>query len=79
MGYIAKHRHAPIKTYAARLLMDLIRDKSVNDALNILRYRPQRAARMIEKVVRSAQATPRSGAPPGTSGSPGPGWTRGLR
>ncbi|MDR3077522.1 MAG: 50S ribosomal protein L22 [Planctomycetota bacterium] len=56
MGYIAKHRHAPIKTYAARLLMDLIRDKSVNDALNILRYRPQRAARMIEKVVRSAQA-----------------------
>ncbi|MCD8139773.1 MAG: 50S ribosomal protein L22 [Planctomycetaceae bacterium] len=56
MGYVAKHRHAPIKAYKARLVIDLIRGKSVNDALNILRYKPQRAARMIEKVVRSAQA-----------------------
>ncbi|MDR1534689.1 MAG: 50S ribosomal protein L22 [Planctomycetota bacterium] len=56
MGYVAKHRHAPIKTYTARLLVDLIRGRSLNEALTILRYRPQRAARMIEKVVRSAQA-----------------------
>lgn len=56
MGYVAKHMHAPIKAYKARLVMDLIRGKSVNDALNILRYKPQRAARMIERVVKSAQA-----------------------
>ncbi len=56
MGYVAKHRHAPIKAYTARLVIDLIRGKSVNEALNILRYKPQRAARMIEKVLRSAQA-----------------------
>ncbi|MCL2001230.1 MAG: 50S ribosomal protein L22 [Planctomycetes bacterium] len=56
MGYVAKHRHAPIKTYKARLVIDMIRGKLVNDALNILRYQPQRAARMIERVVRSAQA-----------------------
>ena len=56
MGYVAKHRHAPIKAYKARLVIDLVRGKTVNDALNILRYKPQRAARMIEKVIRSAQA-----------------------
>ena len=56
MAYVAKHRHAPIKAYKARLVIDLIRGKTVNDALNILRYQPQRAARFIEKVVRSAQA-----------------------
>ena len=56
MGYEAKHRHAPIKAYKARLVIDLIRGKTVNEALNILRYKPQRAARMIERVVKSAQA-----------------------
>ncbi|MDR2392147.1 MAG: 50S ribosomal protein L22 [Planctomycetota bacterium] len=56
MGYVAKHKHAPIKTYNARLVMDLIRGRPVNEALDILRYRPHRAARLIEKVVRSAQA-----------------------
>lgn len=56
MAYVAKHRHAPIKTFKARLVMDLIRGKSVNEALNILRYKPQRSARMIEAVVKSAQA-----------------------
>lgn len=56
MSYVAKHRHAPIKSYQARLIMNMIRGKTVNEALNILRYLPHRAARMIEKVVRSAQA-----------------------
>jgi large subunit ribosomal protein L22 len=56
MGYVAKHKHAPIKTYTARLVMNLIRGRTVNEALSILRYKPHRAARLIEKVVRSAQA-----------------------
>ncbi|MDR0361286.1 MAG: 50S ribosomal protein L22 [Planctomycetota bacterium] len=56
MAYVAKHKHAPIKAYKARLIMDLIRGKTVNETLGILRYKPQRAARMIERVVKSAQA-----------------------
>ena len=44
-------RIAPRKT---RLIIDLIRGKSVNDAFAILRNQPQRAARVIEKVLKSA-------------------------
>ena len=44
-------RIAPRKT---RLIIDLIRGKSVNEAFAILRNQPQRAARVIEKVLKSA-------------------------
>ena len=44
-------RIAPRKT---RLIIDLIRGKSVNNAYAILRNQPQRAARVIEKVLHSA-------------------------
>jgi large subunit ribosomal protein L22 len=37
-----------------RPLADLIRGKSADDALNILRYQPQRGARLLEKVLKSA-------------------------
>jgi large subunit ribosomal protein L22 len=40
----------------ARLVADLIRGKSVEEALSILQYSPQVAARLIEKVLRSAIA-----------------------
>ncbi len=40
----------------ARLVMDLIRGKTVGEALNILRFTHNRAARPIEKVIRSAAA-----------------------
>jgi large subunit ribosomal protein L22 len=40
----------------ARLIADLIRGKSVAEALSILRFSPQAAARLIEKVLRSAIA-----------------------
>jgi|RhiMetdeSRZDD1v2_1073273.scaffolds.fasta_scaffold1062079_2 large subunit ribosomal protein L22 len=40
----------------ARLIADLIRDKSVGEALSILQYSPQHAARRVEKVLRSAVA-----------------------
>lgn len=56
MGYVAKHRHAPVSPRKARLIVDLVRGESVNDALGILRVQPQRAARMLEKVIMSAQA-----------------------
>lgn len=44
-------RIAPRKT---RLVIDLIRGKNVNDARAILKNQPQRAARVIEKVLNSA-------------------------
>jgi large subunit ribosomal protein L22 len=37
-----------------RPLADLIRGKSADEALDILRYQPQRGARMLEKVLKSA-------------------------
>jgi large subunit ribosomal protein L22 len=39
-----------------RLVVDNIRGKSVGDALNILRYTKNEAARWLEKVLRSAIA-----------------------
>lgn len=44
-------RIAPRRT---RLIIDLIRGKSVIEASAILRNQPQRAARVIEKVLKSA-------------------------
>jgi large subunit ribosomal protein L22 len=35
-------------------LANLIRGKRIDDALALLRYQPQRGARLLEKVVRSA-------------------------
>jgi len=39
-----------------RLVMEVIRGKAVHDAINILRFTPKRAARTIEKVLKSALA-----------------------
>ncbi len=51
---VAKHiRIAPRK---ARIVIDLIRGKSVGEALSILRYTPKAASEPIAKVVRSAAA-----------------------
>lgn len=44
-------RIAPRKT---RLIIDLIRGKNVADAYAILKNQPQKAARVIEKVLKSA-------------------------
>jgi large subunit ribosomal protein L22 len=56
MPFVAKHRYARIAPRKARLVMDLIRGRDVDDALNLLRFSRRRAAAMIEKVVRSAVA-----------------------
>jgi large subunit ribosomal protein L22 len=39
-----------------RLVVDLVRGKRVEDALNILDYTPKRAARVVAKTVRSVLA-----------------------
>ena len=56
MAFTSKHRFARIAPRKARLVMDLIRGRSVDDALNLLRFSKRRAAAMIEKVVKSAVA-----------------------
>ena len=49
-GYQATHRFARISARKVRPLADLIRGKWADEALDILRYQPQRGARMLEKV-----------------------------
>lgn len=54
MAYQALHKYARISPRKVRPLADLIRGKQADEALNILRYQPQRGARMLEKVLKSA-------------------------
>ena len=56
MPFQAKHRFARISPRKARLLMDLVRGRDVDDAITLLRFSKQRASGMIEKVIRSAVA-----------------------
>ena len=56
MPFEAKHRFARISPRKARLLMNLIRGREVDDAITLLKFQKQRASGMIEKVVRSAVA-----------------------
>ena len=55
-AFIAKHRYARITARKARLVADLIRGRSVNEALETLEFAPQRAAAFYKKLVRSAAA-----------------------
>ena len=54
--FVAKHRFARITARKARLVADLIRGRSVNEALEMLELAPQRGASFYLKVVRSAVA-----------------------
>src|SRR6476620_2144770 len=56
MPFQAKHRFARIAPRKARLLMDLVRGRDVDDAITLLRFSKQRVSGMIEKVIRSAVA-----------------------
>jgi len=52
--YKAVHKHARISARKVRLVADLIRGKFADEALDILRYQPERGARLLEKVLQSA-------------------------
>jgi large subunit ribosomal protein L22 len=56
MPYTAKHRFARISPRKVRPFADLIRGKFADEALDILKYYPNRGARMLEKVLKSAVA-----------------------
>ncbi|MHC4932220.1 MAG: 50S ribosomal protein L22 [Planctomycetota bacterium] len=52
----ASHRWARIQPRKARLVATLVRGMPVNDAIAVLETSPQRGARLLRKVVRSALA-----------------------
>jgi large subunit ribosomal protein L22 len=54
MAYSAKHRFARISARKVRPLATMVRGKYADDALDVLKYQPERGARMLEKVIRSA-------------------------
>ena len=54
--YRASHRFARISVRKLLPILDLIRGKYADDAVDILRFLPHRGARMIEKVLKSAMA-----------------------
>ena len=54
MEAIAKHNFARISPQKARLVADLIRGKSVDQALEILTFSNKKAAVLVKKVLESA-------------------------
>lgn len=56
MRTVARARFVRVSARKARLVLDQIRGKSVGDALATLAFTPRAAARIVEKVLRSAVA-----------------------
>jgi large subunit ribosomal protein L22 len=56
VGWCSSYRYAPISARKARLVAQLITGRSVQDAMDVLKFTKKRAATMIDKVLRSAVA-----------------------
>ena len=54
MEYRASHRFADMSARKVRPFADLIRGKTVDEALQLLRFAPNRGARLVEAVDKSA-------------------------
>jgi len=54
MKYIAKHRFADVTPRKLRPFATLIRGRRADEALEALRFYPNRSARLIEQVLKSA-------------------------
>lgn len=55
-NFMAKHRFARITARKARRVADVIRGKTVNDALETLQFTPQRGSAFYLKLLKSAMA-----------------------
>ena len=56
MSWTARHRYARISPRKVKPVMDLIRGRDVEEALNLLKFMPHRAAMLVRKVLASAVA-----------------------
>jgi large subunit ribosomal protein L22 len=56
MRTMARARYVRVSARKARLVLDQIRGRPVSEALATLRFTPRAAARLVEKVLRSAVA-----------------------
>ena len=56
MAWLAKHRYARISERKVRLVASLIRGRNCDDAIAVLQFTHQRAARMVDRVLKSAMA-----------------------
>jgi large subunit ribosomal protein L22 len=61
MAWTATHRYARISERKARLVVDLIRGRRCNEALELLRFTHKRAARFVDRVLKSAIANASEG------------------
>ena len=52
----AQAKYLRVGPRKARIVVDMVRGKKAEDALNILRFTPKKAARMVHKVLTSAVA-----------------------
>ena len=57
MAWTAKHRYARIADRKARLVVGLIRGRRCNEAIELLRFTHKRAARLVDRVLKSAMAS----------------------
>ena len=56
LDWCSSYRYAPLSPRKARLVAELINGRSVQDAMDILKFTRKRAAPMIDKVLKSAVA-----------------------
>ncbi len=56
MAWSAVHRYARISATKVRPVVDMIRGRDVDEALNILKFTPHRAAVLVSKALTSAVA-----------------------
>ncbi len=56
LSWRSSYRYAPVSVRKARLVTDLVKDRSVQDALDTLKFTRKRAAGMVEKVLKAAVA-----------------------
>jgi large subunit ribosomal protein L22 len=56
LDWRSSYRYAPLSARKARLVTELIAGRSVQDAMDILKFTRKRAAPMIDKVLKSAVA-----------------------
>ena len=57
MKYKAIHRHADMSPRKIRPFAQLIRGRAADEALELLRFLPNKSARLLEQVLKSALGT----------------------